>query len=351
MKKWLYAGLVSLGLAYCHPKETSILVLPTPEKTSDWRAFEPAESGLSKIFTNASVAENQLRLMSLAYFYTIDGASKRYRVYSSGTLSNPYDRGVFSENMFASMNYGQKYISISNAQNPVLSGASTSITLDYDYQPTFQQYERFRFKGLIGAFNKYYVFMTSVVKKNEPNKLCFILNPIKKNGDYLSLDLPQVREVVLPDETNPEVYTMEAFQRNFLISTGGKSYLLRPDGTFKAIFNERALDYFFWREKLYADLGTKLYSSVDDGETWTLVKDDLRLPTPREFAPIQDELVCYKQDTLFHINPTNFSYRALKNKGFATNQITSASFFLDSVYVGTLNGVFVKSKKDCFDDK
>lgn len=328
--------------------------LPAPTNYDNtWKQKIPQYFATLKIFTNATVSENELRLASTESFFRFDRNSQVIEgAYSLHVSTAPSIKSAFSHNLFAALSFTSTYLKIANCQIPHADGTALYLSLNANAPLYLQKYSKFNVSSHVGAFNQSNQFTTSVLLKNDPTKICLLqvrVNPINTYHTWLVPDSEQ--EILLPAEPTTKVYNMEAFYNNFFISTTENAYMVRPDGSYKKIFSQRVWDYFQWKGKLYADLGNQLHESIDDGESWILAQNNLNLPAPREFATIQDELICYKDDSLFHINAQNFACQKIQNKGLATNKITAVSSFMDSVYVTTWNGLYAKSKQGFFNDK
>ncbi len=208
------------------------------------------------------------------------------------------------------------------------------------------QYTKLNISYDVAALNTDNVLITSVVKAGSSN--ITILEIRYVTGIYLYSIVPDtasVHEVELPESASVPVVRMEAFNKNFFVSTTNNSYLVREDGSYKVIFQQPVSDYFTFNGNVYADLGNQVYFSSDDGENWTLVGNNLGYSAFRQFAQVDTILCFYKDDSLFVANPTNFLYKKISNSGMQTNKITSVSFLRDSVYITTLSGLFVKPEK------
>jgi hypothetical protein len=171
----------------------------------------------------------------------------------------------------------------------------------------------------------------------------FLLEPQQNN--YIHPDTPSYHTILLPDEGDTLVNRVESFNKNFLVSTQKFSYLIHPDGTFKQIFNRSVQEFFQFNSLTYADLGDAVYSSPDDGESWVLVKSNLKNPGFRQFFKVKDSLYFFRKDSLFSVHP-DFSWKALCNSGIQGDEITSVNEFIDNVYVTTLSGLFYKKSED-----
>lgn len=136
----------------------------------------------------------------------------------------------------------------------------------------------------------------------------------------------------------------------FLVSTGGGTYRVAPNGSYQKTYPYSFLKLFTFDGTVYgvttANTGTlKLAASTDQGITWSILIDQLpdayRLFT---YKTVNNQLIAIYNSQLFQllITPTTLSAVELDNTGLYGNKITSVAKFRNTVYVSTLSGVFTK---------
>ena len=164
------------------------------------------------------------------------------------------------------------------------------------------------------------------------------------NYGRTELDTLTIDTLYLPSDAGTQVIKMKALQKNFILSSASQTYMITPDGNANKIFNSPLKDVLVHNGACYAEIGKNIYRSDDDGLHWNLLIEDTKYPSKRTFASAANQLYFFKEDSLFLVNPLDFSYSSINNKGFKGNSVVKVCYFIDNIYVVTNNGLFFKPK-------
>lgn len=329
---------------------------PLQETDTNWREHGHNIFGIHKLLLGASVQENEYRAISASVFLKIAGDSKSVDG-SSGWFIQDLDikyKPEFSQLSFAfGIPYGiqlrdSKYFS-QNTSKFIFYGLLNLIS------PTLKA-TQFAYNNDIGAFTNDEFFVTTVNREATPNAVTvvwieFTREDFNKNG---IIELAERKDTKLgdtvfyadlPAETNTTSFAIESFYNYAFISTEENAYRVNRNGQVDKIFSTTVKDFFQDDKYLYADVGTAIFSSADFGKTWQLKKNNLDNNLERNFFYIQPYLGYYNKDSLF-VADANLVFKSVDNTTIATNKIVGVHKFIDSVFVATNNGLFVKAIKD-----
>ncbi len=143
----------------------------------------------------------------------------------------------------------------------------------------------------------------------------------------------------------------------FIIDLGDDGvYKMYQDGNFKKVIDGYSGFNFVYKYNnvLYAAVEPQdLYKSFDNGDSWTKYSTNSWILGRGKHNLISDSLVGFYQDNIFTQvwNGDDYTLRFLKNDGLEYKKITGIEFLGDTVYVGTLSGLFVKPLSNFFESK
>lgn len=315
-----------------------------------------------QIILNALVAKNNILLLNIYSFsnFTADGERNNSSNVHSVTMSY-FKKQCISKNYVAltPASYGDHFIQFySTDENDFfyeeiglninkVGGVPGDSTLDY------AQYNTSPYDN--SAINEFDQAILPVIKKADTAAIVFILFDLREligstnswNFDIpynplLNLPKEKYTEIVFPQELTNKINRIESFRQNFYVSTAENTYLIRPDGSFRLLMEGSAADFFEYDGKIYGDFGDRIAYTPDDGETWIVKSNIPVFPAFREFQDVYGHLVFFHEDDLYLVDPIDFSFSALKNKGLEGSKITAVLPFYQRIYVATLSGLFHK---------
>jgi hypothetical protein len=347
---FIFAGLLIEG---CKKDSVSLVTPPSNwiQVLSDWH-FNGDE-----IYVGARVEENELRLVSIDEYKVIDANGQLED--NSGFLLpilNPIGiKPVLNRTYIVvsdQYNTGIEFIDYKCGNySPCKDGLGFSGTQNYKFMKDFT--------GLnpgkdVGAMNMNDGFLTSAVRTGYTGRISLLFVPIlgshlryQGQATYIHPDEYNFHKILLPNEGDAMINRIQSFINNFFVSTGHFSYLVRPDGSFKQVFNRSAREFFQYHNQVYADFGDAIYASSDDGENWNLIYNHHPDMGFRQFFTVNDSLCFFRNDSIFVMH-LDFTSRLLNNTGIQGDEITSVNEFIDKVYITTLSGIFYKPRNDFF---
>lgn len=354
MKKVILIALLTTCFLSCK-KYGGQEIPPLPQlPNTTWKLHQHRLFGHNKILLNASVAENQYRAVASEIFIKIDGHSQSYDGQTTGWFVSGVDlrfKPEFSQLSFVagSSNYLLFADAYSNTQGTkknlypahihFLDSSIDALQMAYEYD--------------LGAFSQDEHFFTAINQTATPN-IITIIWPLFTREDYDNdgtLDYFERSETKfgntighadLPAETQNTVPLIKSYYNYGFISTHQNAYRIAMDGTVDKIFSTEVKDFFDVENTLYADVGTALYASTDKGKKWKQVKNNLDNNQARNYFYTPPFWGYYSLDKLYIAQP-DYSFTEIDNGIIATNKITSVNKFIDSVFVTTNNGLFIKS--------
>lgn len=318
-------------------------------QSSAWHPH-PAFRLETKIVLNSHSTKDKIFFYGPRFFFALD---KSGRVTNAGTiLSYP----------------GLSYLPIAD-DFFVRAGISGNVTFANSEFPGWDEGEAFvainplepQFKNLILTY--YHAWPT--IETNESNQ-CIV--PIEVDGmenyqfylfnvnrsDGGLIHVTDTVKVTLPAEGNQWIYikNIHGFSDYFIVSTGHGVFKIYGDGKFKKLIDYGVQMFTANKGRLFGfEQPQRLHVSDDEGETWKTYEGLPELLSISDYSNVGDSLVGYSRDGLFtfKLDGINYSLRPLDNDVVKGNEITSITEFQDSVYVTTMSGVFVKSKRYFFD--
>ncbi len=305
-----------------------------------------------QIILNANIGENQIQVLS---------ASVVYKINADGTRVD--DEGGFhstSLSYFKKYCLSKNYLALSSMfNNQWISFYGIGYNGDFFFDsvnlPVFRvgadslghPYERYNYGLDNVAINNNDQTLLPVIKKSNSDEISFVIFNVKNYINSLNVSnlllADDIEEITLPLETTTQLNRLETFQQNFYVSTNENTYMIRPNGTFKLLSEEGANDFFEYEGKIYADFGDRIGFTADDGETWEEKNNTPTFDGFREFHEVYGHLIFFFEDDLYLVDPVDFSFSSLKNKGLEGSKITAVLPFQQSIYVATLSGLFYKS--------
>lgn len=315
-----------------------------------------------RIILNAIAAKNNIFLITATTFSNFTANAERdiESIILSTNLSF-YKKHCLSKNYMAlsPLNYDDRIIEFHSTNKINFFDEAINLRIDRvggipsDPALDYSQFNTTPFDNI--AINEFDNSILPVIKKTDANATVFILfdlralvgsaNPFNLNYPYNSLNnLPKehYQEIILPQAATNHINRMESFHQNFFVSTSDRTYLIRPDGSFRLLMEESANDFFEYNGKIYADFGDQVAFSEDDGESWNLISNTPVFSGFREFQDVYGHLIFFNEDQLYAVNPDDFSFTILDNKGVEDRKITAVLPFYQRVYIATLSGLFHK---------
>lgn len=333
----------------CKSKDDDIVFdFNTTSPSIDFEEYELRTT--SQILLNGNVGSNSINLLSANIFFKISANGEKEVGTFHSTFLSYFRKYCLSKNYLAlsSMFNNQwiKFSGIGNNANFSFDGVNLGvyhIAADSVGYP----YERYNYGFDNVAINDYSQALLPVIKTSNLNEINFITFNLKSFIDSLGYTDGLLLEdnfykVSLPLEATTELNRIESFQQNFYVSTKENTYMIRPDGTFKFLSEGSADDFFEYDGKIYADFGNRIGFTADDGETWEEKNNTPTFDGFREFQEVYGHLVFFFEDDLYLVDPFDFSFSSLNNKGLEGSKITAVLPFQQSIYVATLSGLFSK---------
>ena len=147
-----------------------------------------------------------------------------------------------------------------------------------------------------------------------------------------------------------DYYILEIQEQGlYKVEESGNFSLVYPGShAIKNLFKFNGIIYGF--EHYYGDM----YKSTDDGINWSKSRSNYGdILKNSKFNTIGDSLVGAYKDNIFTMTfeENNFILQFLNNDGLEHKHITGIEVLGDSVYVGTLSGLFVKPLSTFFEEK
>lgn len=341
MRKLLYLFLIAwsmLKLMGC--ADTPELISPEPivKDSIGWKQYLIDDM----IMLCSHVANNELRIYAYRQYAIINNAGKRDIVYGSPYKPAITDRAALSRHfVFSIMNATHASIRLSDYY--VTDGTGIGFSVGGN-----SPYSRFIWAKQYGAYNareELFAVVQDTTAQRRLHVMLMATPEISGESGYIN-PYPEIKFVPLPDASGDSIRLIKAFRNNCLISTEKSTLLVRPDGSSTQVFPSTIADAIEHNGILYADVGKDVYQSTDDGINWQLHRSNAPAAGEREFASVGKQLVYFKQDSLFLVNPSTFDVQALGIKGLAGNKITSVAYFRKCWWVTTLTGLFYKNEEE-----
>ena len=202
----------------------------------------------------------------------------------------------------------------------------------------------------------YYIYDTTYVENNilqsEPN--FYLINLSVE--DYFGGTFIDTISCVRIEKENDwgKVFFIHTIEDNFYVTCRNKTMRIGVDGIPVTSFGGFFYRIFKHNDQLYALSLDELYTSTDNGLTWSVIQEIDRNLVNINYRVIDHNLIGYFKGQIFHFELSDEGFTEIKevlNDGIENNQITSISKFSNKIYVTTLSGVFTKSIEDFLDYK
>lgn len=177
------------------------------------------------------------------------------------------------------------------------------------------------------------------------NDLKMYLISVRVEGQYKP-ELVGYQEIRIPQEHVDVPLTIHSINNDFYLSTNNRVYKIRSDGTWSRITERQIfIDMVEFQGNLFAHSYYDLYISEDNGETWEVFISDFPRSVDARFKVVNERLYMYGLSSIFHLKFTDDFYQAepIDVTGLERRKITDIDVFNDTVYISTINGLFMKS--------
>ncbi|MDO7888091.1 hypothetical protein [Hymenobacter cheonanensis] len=375
LSKVFIAPLALLLLTACK-KEVEKIVVQEVDKQYSWAEVRQLY-GLQKVIIGMSQDANSLYLQQPSWFGVLTPAStaatrRTYRYYEPviGPLSTvvlPADvqtRIPLGPSFFAYPYHSDSVLLAFPTAPPFAANLGAEIHL-HRLDPTATVFANNR--GYVplqfGAVNNNNQLLVnySTTRYPDPN-LHFTLSKITT---YFGQVTAQTRVVQVPlsaTGTYAGFCTVAAIEDYFLVNAFNQGiYKIKPDGTARQVFGPAAVvNYYKWQGTVYAVEGNgsnAVIISTDNGETWQRFTGVPYYFGVSTFRAVGDSLVgithTIATNSLYTLRwqGNNYRVRELKNDGLGQADFTDIAQLGDTVYLGTLNGLFKRPLKQFFEKK
>jgi hypothetical protein len=156
----------------------------------------------------------------------------------------------------------------------------------------------------------------------------------------------------------PESYpnTLKAVNDHFYLSGNNHiTYRIAADGSLTQLNTGLLEDFVEHNGVIYGIAEKKIYTSKDNGLTWSLFAENDQTPYRPEwgFAKVDDKIIMYNLGRIGQVEFTSLGIEVkyLENDALADKQITSVCHRGDDVYVTTLSGVYTKKLAIFFEEE
>lgn len=298
------------------------------------------------------VGENELRILHRTGVTRLNARGKRIE----GTLRNMQAIDLFSRPVFSHQFYLHKhsqrdeYFAIELADWGLQYEGydrSSSVKI-YDVNqppPDDSSYAAFLHGAEPGAANSWGLFLVPARKKGQLDRITLVsIDPYVWFINSSRFVEARRWEVALPPEAGTRLRRLRGLGADYLVSTDQATFLVRHAGTFTQLWEAGASHAFVMEGIWYADLEGTLYHSTDEGHSWQHLGPGASRLGTGEYFVLDDQLVYAREDSLYQVAPETGAIHPLDTRGLADNQITSVVSFADSIYVGTLTGLYTKPR-------
>jgi hypothetical protein len=313
-----------------------------------------------KIIINTSRDENRIyfqHLGSLTYYSLKNNISEINSYYG---FSLPFDTRIklpIKNYFIPAPAPWQDSLLILHGLNPIGDGYSNVINLT-KIDTSFYKLVYPNIKDEIMVINNNGVLLIHYYDNNrERNNYKFILLGVKHSSNYPFIDTTFTKTIEIERNEHSYLRYFTSFDDYFIIDLGYDGvYKMNQDGSYKKVINDFGIFNYVYKYNniLYAySERSFVYKSNDEGDNWTKYSTNNLLLRFGKHSIIADSLVGFWEDNLYTQiwNGNEYKIRFLKNDGLEYKQITGIEYLGDSVYVGTLSGLFVKPLSTFFDER
>ncbi|MBI3234037.1 MAG: hypothetical protein HYZ42_08345 [Bacteroidetes bacterium] len=328
------------------------------EKVHSW-TLHPSFKDKAKIVTN-SRATNDLLFFYGPLAYSTITKTNTITHYLSSYSTESFIKMPIGPNFFVEAFDG--FLNIDDL-NSLTSNSVSYHTIMKEYDTNFVSYNIINdYTRESSAINDSNQWLFSFKSKNEPIKpnLCLLTIDTKYTNDFDQIKISNKKVIIISDPqdlSGRKPILIVPYKNCFFVTYDFGTFKIYSNGTYKKVLDDSpsyTRRIFSHNGVLYLTLPQIIFISTDNGETWTKSFNISETITSNAgFHTIRDSLVEFHTDKLYtvSINLSGYSLRELDNDGLEGNQITSVSEFMDSIYVSTTTGVFIRPKSSFFNPK
>lgn len=196
-----------------------------------------------------------------------------------------------------------------------------------------------------GAVNAWGEFLIPAIHKDQPDRITlFSLDPYQWFRFDRNFSDARQWEVTLPSAVGTQLRLLKGLGDDFLVSTESATFLIGREGTVTQLWESGVSHAFEMGDFWYAEVNKELFQSTDQGMNWQLIGPGASRIGKGEYFVCDSMLIYAKEDSLYQVRPQTNELKPLQNNGLEGHQITALVSFADSMYVGTLTGLFTKSR-------
>lgn len=201
----------------------------------------------------------------------------------------------------------------------------------------------------VGATNQRGEFIVAAITVDHPEQITLVgIDPYVWFLWEKEFEDARMWEVPLPLEAGQVPLTMAGLGDHYLVSTEARSYLLNRDGTFTELWDHPTLQAFEWENAWFAETEGELQWSQDEGASWEVWRQGASTLGEGRYYPLDSILLYAIEDRLYEVSQSSETINEISNEGLQGHQISGIVSFADSIYVGTLTGLFTKPHHDFY---
>jgi hypothetical protein len=313
-----------------------------------WKSL-PGFQLADKVVFNSFATDKKLYLYGPAIFATLD--SNHQMETPVANWYNSFIKQPIGKDFFIELSKPYNFLILKATRNPAgdrsqfgvnfaaIDTSFRSLALEYFYNTSQVAVISSENQFLIPAF-------TRADNYGNPTfyQVGVQVKPNLMNRDVV--DTTFVRKLILKNtgSLNGEVYGLHSYYGKFFVSLGSSTFLIRADGSYNKVLDDRTKLFFEHQQNLYALGYNTFYQSTDMGETWRPAYNGSFGGGAHRGFNISEDAFVFNADKIAMLQLTSdgITSKELVNDGLEGNQITSVTRFRDRVYVTTLSGVFYK---------
>lgn len=349
MKPLILFSLAGLLLGACQAPQWTDPPTPSPESTP-WQLSSVDWS--NPTIMHLQVGENELRIFNRTRLTRLDARGNRVESSVRSIWSiDLFSRPVFSHQFFLyKHSQRQNFFAIEAVDWRMNYEGYASNIWGRGYDVNQPPRTDFSFAAFLngtesGATNRWGEFLVAGLTHQQPDRLTLLaLDPYTWFRFDRTFADARRWQIALPAEAGLQPRRLRGLGDDYLVSTEQATFLLRREGSFTQLWAAGATHAFAWGEEWYAEVEATLYRSTDEGTNWQALGPGASRLGSGEYYVLDSTLVYAREDSLYRVTPTTGALQALQNQGLEANQITSVASFADSIYVGTLTGLYTKPR-------
>ena len=349
MKALIPPILIALLLGSCREPQWADPPTPSPESIP-WRLS--AVDWSSPTIVHLAVGENELRIFHRTGVTRLDARGSRVeRSIRNIRAIDLFSRPVFSHQFFLYKHSQQRDFFTMEAVDWGMyyegyDDIGPGRRYDVNRPPrTDSSFAAFVNGAESGAANRWGEFLVAGITHQQPDRLTLLaIDPYTWFRFDRTFADARRWQVALPAEAGTQPRRLRGLGDDYLVSTEQASFLLRRDGRFTQLWDAGATHAFEQGDAWYVEVEATLYRSRDEGVSWQALGPGASRLGTGEYYPLDSTLVYAREDSLYRVTPATGALQALDNQGLEANQITSVASLADSIYVGTLTGLYTKPR-------